>query len=99
MGTRLWVTIALVGAFAVGMAAQRAAGGVSMHGRVMDANTIAEPVEYWEVRSATGESVVITGRNDLPMMKWLRQNKNRSVVLTLEPSTDASPNGADQGTR
>ena len=97
---RLAMAASLIAAFAGGIAAQRLTSGVSMRGKVMDANTITESVEYWEVRSVTGESVVITGRNDLPMMRWLRQYKNRSVVLTIEPSPDPStPADAEQGDR
>ena len=86
---RLLMTAVVIGAFAAGAAAQRQSSGVAMRGKVMDANTIAEPVEYWEIRTATGESVVITGRRELPMMKWLRQFKNRSVEITLEPAPDS----------
>jgi hypothetical protein len=86
---RLLMTALVIGAFAAGAAAQRQASGVTMRGKVMDANTIAEPVEYWEIRTSTGESVVITGRRELPMMKSLRQFKNRSVDLTIEPSPDS----------
>jgi hypothetical protein len=95
---RLLMTAVVVGAFAAGAGAQRVVNGVNMRGRVMDANTIAEPVEYWEIRSSTGESVVITGRNNLPMIKWLRQYKNRPVELTLEPSPDSQvPADAERG--
>jgi hypothetical protein len=92
MMKRLLIAAAVVAAFAGGVAAQRAANSVSMRGKVMDANTLAEPVEYWEVRTPTGESIVITGRAELPMMKWLRQFKNRGVVVTVEPSADSIPN-------
>ena len=37
-------------------------GNGEVRGTVMDGNTIAEPIEYWEVRAESGESVVITGR-------------------------------------
>jgi hypothetical protein len=94
MMKRFLVSMILFAAFVGGMTAQRLMGGVSFRGKVMDANTIAESVEYWEVRSTTGESVVITGRNDLPIMRWLRQFKNRTVVLSIEPSSDSSPGDA-----
>jgi hypothetical protein len=84
------MAVSLLAAFAAGAGAQRLTGAISMRGKVMDANTIAEAVEYWEVRSTTGESVVITGRNDVPMMRWLRQHKNRSILLTIEPSPEPS---------
>jgi hypothetical protein len=98
MVTRILVVVSVLAAFAAGVGAQRLAGGISMRGQVLDANTIVEPVEYWEVRSTTGESVVITGRNELPMMRWLRQHKNRSVVLTIEPSPEPSDGLADAQT-
>ena len=87
-----WLALALavlIG-FGAGVAAQRGAAGVSMQGRVMDANTIAEEIEYWELRSAAGESIVITGRKDLPIIRWLRQAKGRGAVLSLEPPQQAS---------
>lgn len=91
MMKRLLVVAAMVAAFAAGIAAQRTAANVTMRGKVMDANTLAEPVEYWEVRTQAGESIVITGRAELPMMKWLRQYKNRGVVVTIEQATDSIP--------
>ena len=83
-----WVTItaALLVGFGVGMAAQRGSTGINMRGTVMDGNTIAEPIEYWEVRAGSGESVVITGRKELPVVQWLRQAKGRPVVLSIELS-------------
>jgi hypothetical protein len=87
---RLLLTASWLVVFAAGVAAQRFASGVSMRGKVMDANTVAESVEYWEVRSATGESIVITGRNDLPIIRWLRQAKNRSVTGTIDVAPEAS---------
>jgi hypothetical protein len=88
MMKRLFVALSLLGAFGAGVGAERLATGVSMRGRVVDANTIAETIEYWEVRSPTGESVVITGRNDVPMIKWLRQSRNRSVVVNIDTVSD-----------
>jgi hypothetical protein len=85
---RLRIAILVFGGFAAGVTAERLATGVSMRGRVVDANTIAESIEYWEVRSPTGESIVITGRNDVPMIKWLRQAKSRSVVVTIDTAPD-----------
>jgi hypothetical protein len=87
---RLLLTASWLVVFAAGVAAQRLATGVSMRGKVMDANTVAESVEYWEVRSTTGESIVITGRNDLPLIRWLRQAKNRSVTVTIDVAAEAS---------
>lgn len=84
------VTVAVLFGFGAGVAAQRRATAVSMQGTVMDANTIAEPIEYWEVRSASGESVVITGPNDLPLIRWLRQAKGKTVLLSVAPPDQAS---------
>ena len=67
---------------AAGVAAQRVAGSVTMQGTVRDANTLAEEIEYWEVRGTAGETIVITGRKDIPLIQWLRQAKNRPVRLT-----------------
>jgi hypothetical protein len=80
---------ALIGGFVAGASAQRA-GGVSMRGIVMDANTIAEEIEYWELRTSDGESIVITGRGDLAIMRWLRQARNRPAVITVEPAGPGS---------
>jgi hypothetical protein len=90
---RMMVAAAVLGGFLAGVGSGMAASGVTMRGVVMDANTIAEEIEYWEVRSASGESIVITGRRDLPLVRALRQSKTRAVVLTVEPdsSTIAQP--------
>ena len=86
----LVIAIALVIGFAAGAAAQRTAAGASMQGIVMDANTIAEEIEYWELRTSSGQSVVITGRKDLPIIQWLRRAKGRAALLTIEPTQQAS---------
>ena len=83
---RLSLVIALLGAFGAGVGTQRAATGISLRGNVMDANTIDEDVAYWEVRSAAGESIVIAGRKDLPMISWLRRAKGRPVVVSIDPA-------------
>ena len=83
------ITVALLVGFGAGMAAQRGSTGINMRGTVMDGNTIEEPIEYWEVRAESGESVVITGRKELPVVQWLRQAKGRPVLLTIEPSPAA----------
>lgn len=83
------ITVALLVGFGVGMAAQRGSG-INMRGTVMDGNTIAEPIEYWEVRAESGESVVITGRRELPVVQWLRQAKGRPVLLSIELSGPAA---------
>ena len=89
------IAVVVLGGFAAGIAAERLATGVSMRGRVVDANTIKEAIEYWEVRSPTGETIVITGRNDVPMIKGLRQAKSRNVVVTI----DTAPDGEQAKTR
>jgi hypothetical protein len=83
------ITVALLVGFGAGMAAQRGSTGITMRGTVMDGNTIAEPIEYWEVRAPSGDSVVITGRKELPVVQWLRQAKGRLVLLSIEPSGTA----------
>lgn len=83
------ITVALLVGFGAGIAAQRGSTGINMRGTVMDGNTIAEPIEYWELRAASGESVVITGRKELPVVQWLRQAKGRPVLLSIEPSGPA----------
>jgi hypothetical protein len=86
---RHWLLIvSWLAVFAAGIEAQRFTSQVSMHGQVMDANTITELIQYWEVRSATGESIVIMGRGDLPLIHWLRQSKNRHVVVSIDLAPD-----------
>jgi hypothetical protein len=85
MMKRFWLAMALMGAFVAGVGAQRAVTGVSLQGNVIDANTIDEDVAYWEVRSGGGESIVIAGRKELPMISWLRRAKGRAVVVTIDP--------------
>ena len=86
----LLLTVSWLAVFVAGAAAQRLATGVSMRGKVMDANTIREEIEYWEVRTAAGESIVITGKNDLPIIKWLRQAKGRAVNVTIDFTPESS---------
>ena len=86
----LLIAVALVVGFGAGVAAQRTSAGVSIQGVVMDANTIAEEIEYWELRTSSGQSVVITGRKDLPIIQWLRRAKGRAALLTVEPPQQAS---------
>ena len=92
-----WFTIIallLVG-FGAGVVAQRSATGIGMRGNVMDANTVPEEIEYWELRGSSGESVVITGRKDLPIIRWLRQAKGRAALLTIDLANQAAVgNGA-----
>jgi hypothetical protein len=85
----LLLTASCLAAFAAGLAAQRLASGVSMRGKVMDASTIPESIEYWEVRGTAGESIVITGRGELPIIRWLRQSKGRPVVVTIDMAAEA----------
>ena len=86
----LVIVIALAIGFGAGAAAQRTSAGVSIQGVVMDANTIAEEIEYWELRTSSGQSIVITGRKDLPIIQWLRRAKGRAALLSIEPSQQAS---------
>lgn len=86
MTKRLLLAIALLGAFGAGIGTQRTATGISLLSNVMDANTIDEDVAYWEVRSVAGESIVIAGRKDLPMISWLRRAKGRRVVVSIDPA-------------
>jgi hypothetical protein len=84
------ITVALLVGFGAGLAAQRGSTGINMRGTVMDGNTIPEPIEYWEMRAASGESIVITGRKELPVVQWLRQAKGKSVLLSIELAGPAS---------
>ena len=86
----LVIAVAVLTGFAAGVAAQRNATGVSLQGMVIDNNTIPEEIEYWELRSATGESIVVTGRRDLPMIRWFRQAKGRMALLSVEPAAAAA---------
>lgn len=86
----LALTVAVLIGFGAGVAAQKRATGVSMQGTVMDANTLAEEIEYWELRSASGESIVIAGRKDLPILRWLKQAKGRAAVVSVGPPEQAS---------
>jgi hypothetical protein len=78
------IAVALLVGFVVGVGAQGGSAAFTMRGTVMDANTIAEEVQYWEVRTTSGESVVITGQKDLPLIRWLRDAKGRMVALSVE---------------
>jgi hypothetical protein len=86
-----WFTLmtTLVAGFAGGIAAQRTTAAASIQGTVMDANTLPEEIEYWEVRSGAGESVVISGRKNITIIQSLRQAKGRRVRLSLEPPDQA----------
>ena len=89
---KTWVVmlaIAVLG-FVAGVGAQRTAAGVTMQGRVMDANTLKEEIEYWELRGTAGETIVISGRNDVPVIKWLRQAKGAPAQLTLDRTTSSA---------
>ncbi len=88
----LIAVLALLSAFAAGVAAQRASMSSTFRGTVLDAGTVAEEIAYWEIRSSSGESIVVTGRADLAIMQWLRQAKGRSVTLTV--AADASSGSA-----
>jgi len=83
------LTTTLVAGFAAGSAAQRTTAAASIQGTVIDANTLPEDVEYWEVRSGPGESVVISGRKNITIIQSLRQAKGRQVRLSLEAPDQA----------
>jgi hypothetical protein len=87
-----WIALAvavLLG-FGAGVMAQQRPAAVTMRGIVMDANTLAEEIEYWELRGPSGESIVVTGRKDLPIVKWLRQAKGKPAVMTVDRGEQAS---------
>jgi hypothetical protein len=84
------IAVLLLG-FGAGMAAQSAATSVRMQGQVMDANTLPEEIEYWELRGGSpGETIIVSGRKDLAIIRWLRQAKGRSAVLTVDRAEQAS---------
>lgn len=56
---------------------------VAMRGSVKDANTVSEEIQYWEIRDSAGVSLTITGHRDLPVIAWLRNAKERQIVLTI----------------
>ena len=86
----LALTGALLVGFGGGIAAQRRTAAASIQGTVMDANTLPEEIEYWEVRSGSGESVVISGRKNVTIIQSLRQAKGRPMRLSLEPPDQAA---------
>lgn len=55
----------------------------TMRGTVKDANTVPEQIQYWEIRGQAGASISIVGDRDLPLITWLRNAKERGVVLTV----------------
>jgi hypothetical protein len=86
----LALTGALLMGFGGGIAAQRRTAAASIQGTVMDANTLPEEVEYWEVRSGSSETVVVSGRKNVAIIQALRQAKGRPVRLSLEPPDQAA---------
>jgi hypothetical protein len=84
MKKSLTIAIALLIGFVAGIGAQGGSPGITMRGSVMDANTIAEDIQYWELRTPSGESVVITGHKNVPVIRWLREAKGRMIALSVE---------------
>jgi hypothetical protein len=97
MGVRSMVAVALLVGFGIGiLSAQSASSKAAMAGTVMDANSIPERIEYWELRGSGGESIVVTGARDLGVIKWLRQSKGRKVRLTVEIDETSAISAAAQ---
>jgi hypothetical protein len=83
-------TFALLLGCGMGIAAQRTIAAGSIQGTVMDNNTLPEDIEYWEVRTTSGESVVVMGRKTIGIVQSLRQAKGRTVRLSVGPPDQAS---------
>jgi hypothetical protein len=56
---------------------------LTVRGTIRSANTIEEPIEYWELRGQDGTSVTVMGPKILPLIAWMRQAKDTSVSLTI----------------
>jgi hypothetical protein len=85
------VVVGFVGlAFLMGFVAARAQSGeVTMRGTVKDANTLPEQIQYWEIRDREGASVIIEGPRNLPLIAWLKNARERRVVLTITSDESA----------
>jgi hypothetical protein len=52
---------------------------------IRDANTIPERIEYWELSFGDpGNSVTVAGPKELPLVSWLRRNKGRRIVVSIQ---------------
>ncbi len=56
---------------------------LTVRGTIRSANTIEEPIEYWELRGQDGTSVTVMGPKILPLITWMRQAKDSSVSVTI----------------
>jgi len=56
---------------------------LTVRGTIRSANTIEEPIEYWELRGQDGTSVTVMGPKILPLISWMRQAKDSSVSVTI----------------
>jgi len=56
---------------------------LTVRGTIRSANTIDEPIEYWELRGQDGSSITVMGPKILPLITWMRQAKDSSVSLTI----------------
>jgi hypothetical protein len=89
----LGVGLLLILVFAAGVVAgQLDRGSLTVRGTIKSANTIEEPIEYWELRGQDGSSMTIMGPKTLPLITWLRQAKDSSVSLTI---TRTKPGDSD----
>jgi len=56
---------------------------LTVRGTIRSANTIDEPIEYWELRGQDGTSITVMGPKILPLITWMRQAKDSSISLTI----------------
>jgi len=56
---------------------------LTVRGTIRSANTIDEPIEYWELRGQDGTSITVMGPKILPLITWMRQAKDSSVSVTI----------------
>ena len=56
---------------------------LTVRGTIRSANTIDEPIEYWELRGQDGTSITVMGPKILPIISWMRQAKDSPVSLTI----------------
>lgn len=94
---RTIVLLGLVGlSFSMGVLVTRAQSTqVTMRGIVKDANTLPEEIQYWEIREREGVSISIAGPRNLPLIAWLRNAKERRIVVTIARDESApSPQAA-----
>ena len=56
---------------------------LTVRGTIRSANTIEEPIEYWELRGQDGTSITVMGPKILPIISWMRQAKDSPVSVTI----------------